>query len=311
MADARKLVVGAEDPHRRGRWIATIMLPTRDPASTVTHALSTARIRFDERNGRSLLVSDLGARVSLSRNRRPGGSVSDFVLGVTAMMRGMKRRGQALAIERLCARVYGVTLSLASVVATSSANCAAVALPILAASHGGAFDLTAMYMPSGRPVMTFRDRHAHEAELVRHRIVVATFGPHLAGFRLRTATSEVWNAPAGPDASTIVSADAISRQLTGFADFASSYKSQRLVGHASRQVELAEVLGRAKRLLVLESKSPDGLSAKDTAAAYRIAKERGGLLFDEYGVYRSDGEVVFAPWAKKLAPLPSLVRAGN
>lgn len=304
MAAGRRLAVGAEAPGSN-RWTATVLLPTEDPAPAVLQALSKAQVTVSSTAKRCIRLADRDARVNLLVGRRPGSPASEFVLGSTAMMRSLARRSEAASVERVCSRVRSVTMALATVVARTPEDCSAVAAPILASSRGAAFDLETLWMPSGLPAMTFRDRRCYESALQVDRVLVVTLAKTVRVPRLGNATAELWKRAMRPARSRILGADAIAHQVASFARFAAIPGPPPSGGSGLRQVQLAEILAKAQACIALESSQPSGLSKAERSAAFRLALEHDGLVLDEYGVYDGSGAPVFASWSKKLAPLPT------
>ncbi len=304
MVAGKRLAVGAEDPGSN-RWTATVLLPTEDAGPAVLRALSAAGIAVRSSTKRCVRVADRDTRINLLVGRRPGGEVSEFVLGSTALMRRLARKSETALVERLCSRVRNVTMALATVVASTPEDCAAVAGPILASSRGAAFDLETLWMPSGLPAMTFRDRRCYESALQVDRILVVTLAKTVRVPRLGSATAELWKRAMRPVRSRVLGADAIAHQVATFARFAAIPGPPPSGGPGLRQVQLAEILAKAQACIALESSQPSGLSKAEQSAAFRLALEHDGLVLDEYGVYDGRGEPVFASWSKKLAALPA------
>ena len=286
-------------------WQGTIMWPCTDVGSAAVAALRRASIecRTQRRDSTHMIVAG-DATITLSAGATPGGEVAKFILGSTAMIRSRLKARDAALGDKLCARVNSLTQALTSILSSNPEEGGRVARALLAHSRGLILTREAVLAPNGDVVMDLPGRRIEAGALRVYRAAIVA-RRQLQPLALAGLGIESWRSAEVPAGTGLLGAESISHQLGRYADFA-EYASlrPRVTGPAARQVELAAYIESANSILAAEVESPTGMSAAMLDELHRITSSTDGLFVDEYGVYRGDGAVVFAPWTSRFAPMP-------
>jgi len=286
------------------------MWPTVSPLQRTLAALQEDGFHIKSVGKNFVKLQEGAARIVASVGRRPGSEVPQFTQGFTTMLRARARREDAIEVEKLCARINNLTVSLTSVSTADVDVGARVETSLLKASFGAALDRGAVRGPSGKPLMLLGTRKIDATQLVPYRAaIVGGAAKSLPIFA--KARAEQWPSPQMPKSTGLVTAAAVERQLDSFSYFASVFGGEKMKGHGARQVELAEFIQRSTSVIVVEATLSTGLTKSALALALALATKTNGLVFDDYGVYDGSGNVVFASWTKRLAPFAPFTASGS
>ncbi|MFO0549915.1 MAG: hypothetical protein U0271_16090 [Polyangiaceae bacterium] len=249
-------------------------------------------------------VPNIGqARLVISVAKRPGDSVSDFILGCTNHIRRRAKKQHRLGAEKLASKVIALTRSLVTLTAGSEEACDGLARLLLRHLFALGFDPTFVRGPNADVLMDLR-AGAVASELLagsfavlasRLRALPGVVGPTLRSFSTVEKLA----------ASGLPLSEPAAQTLRDFADpwlpdSSPTSKSEK------RLVELADYLSRTQQVVLARTDGTCGPDSQALESLHAQAKAGNGLLFDDLAVYGPGDQVVFATWMTRFAALDGL-----
>lgn len=277
------------------------MWPTLAVQEASRRALEDAGISVQKATRGTFTLAHADTRITFSTGTKPGGEVSDFILGCTTAIRDNVARAQVRAADKLCHRIDHMTVALSSI-HTADREFGERLEKLLGASSRGTVlnGSSSIRMPSGREVTSAATRKVDEPLLSSFRLAILC--PRKP--RKVPSSMEVWESYRGAKSSRLFTAATLELQCDEYVEAAKERRSSPPRGHGARQVELGKWILGCEAIAATEAPDEHGLSEAKRQVAAKLAVEVGGLLVDEYGVYDASWNVVLAPWVTKLAPMP-------
>jgi hypothetical protein len=281
---------------QKGNWAALLLTTTLQPRPEVEGLLKRSGIGFRRSTNETLLLCQAsgGARIGFLKKATSTGPFARAQLACAGHLESFKTRRNREAIGRLESRIFRSTGGMVSIQARGEEDCHAAVKLLFRNPLWLGFDPNRVVDSRGRYIFSAQDG------LVRQHLLARTF---LAAAFVRPPNTAP---PKGVECARS------RREVRSMHNERARLVSDCIAGLFNPRPQPAGA--RRQNLIRVQShldtcreywvafRTESSVGWKDvTNRLHNLVQEYGGLLVDDYGVTNGFQEVVYAPWATKLA----------